>query len=94
MAVMKLEKTLLETRHSLSELEVKNALQRHLPTHISLYRHCTEGKRKTFSHLVVRESKNSEVLYSPEHANVSNIDIFQGPTAKGVAYQPKLISET
>ena len=35
MAVAKSEKILLETRHSLSELEVKNALQRHLSIHIT-----------------------------------------------------------
>lgn len=85
MAVMKLEKILLLTRPTISELEVKNALYRHLPIHTSLQRHGRKKKRKTFSHSVVSESKNSHVvLCSPEHTTTTNINIFHGPMVKGV----------
>lgn len=63
MAVVKSEKILLETRHSLSELEVKNALQRHLSIHITYiapYKDIAKKEKDMF--LVVSESKK---LLSP-----------------------------
>lgn len=59
MAAVKLEKILLESRHSLSELEVKNALQRHLSIHITYISPYKDIAKKE-NYLAVSESKTLE----------------------------------